>query len=225
MITLTELMLDELANDLVKKADQAFADHHRRFILGIAGIGGAGKSTLAEELHSRIDSLTRSVPRFSCVLPLDGFHLTNDRLDELGLRSRKGAPETFDANGYLSLLRDVRSTPSSITRYPVYSRQFHEPLHHDDDTYAALSTTRLIITEGNYLLLDAPPWSALAEVLDECWLLHTAVSKAGEWIIKRHLRGGRSREDVLQHYERVDLKNAQLVHEKMRRPDRVLRWA
>jgi pantothenate kinase len=218
-------MLDELANDLVRKADRTFADHRRRFILGIAGIGGSGKSTLAEKLQARIDSLTASVPRFACVLPLDGFHFTNDRLDDLGLRDRKGAPETFDAEKYIRLLHCLRSTPAAITRYPVYSRQLHEPVYRDDDTYAALSTTRLIITEGNYLLLDAPPWNALAEVLDECWLLHTAISRAKEWIIERHRRGGRSSEDALRHYERVDLKNAQLVSEKMRKPDRVLRWA
>jgi pantothenate kinase len=193
-----------------------------RYLLGIAGIGGAGKSTLAARLLAAVE---QAAPGMARLVPMDGFHLANAVLDAWGLRPYKGAPQTFDAAGYIDLLRRLRDADALSMPFPVYDRALHEPMLRPGDPASTVDASiRLIITEGNYLLLDQPPWSQLADVLDECWLLETDAVTARQWIIGRHVRGGRSAEDAEAHYERTDLPNANLVMSCQRQPTRRVRW-
>jgi pantothenate kinase len=153
------------------------------------------------------------------LVPLDGFHLPNRELIARGLRDRKGAPGTFDIEAYLDLLRAVRRIqPADAIRFPIYDRTAHEPVWGDGPDSRVTATQTIVVTEGNYLLLDRPPWSALAEVLDECWWVETPVDVARDRLLARHQRGGRSADDALAHYQRTDLPNTRLVLECSRKP-------
>ena len=210
--------IGELAHHVLSKSKIASAAG-RRFILGIAGIPGSGKSTFASKLAVAAEGLAPGATR---VMPMDGFHLSNQRLDELGLRLAKGSPATFDVAGYLDLLRRAKHVSDEKIQVPIYDRALHEPVLPRDEAHAITPMTQLIITEGNYLLLDEDPWRGLADVLFECWGLNTPVEQARQWIIARHVRGGREIDDAMQHYGRTDLPNTKLILAKRRTPDRVL---
>lgn len=188
----------------------------RRVVVGIAGIPGSGKSTLARQV---VDALNQRSSSGSAVLvPMDGFHFTNRRLDELGLRDRKGSPPTFDAAGYVELLSRARDERVS-TFFPIYDRALHEPVLREAPEQRIGVGHRFIVTEGNYLLLDQPPWNVLAGVLDECWFVHVPIELAEQWILARHVRGGRTPADARAHYLRNDLPNSQLIQSHSRPPD------
>ncbi len=209
--------LAKLARFLV---DEASMDLMRRTLIGIAGVPGAGKSTFAQKLWERVEELD---PGLAVILPMDGFHLTSRRLKQAGLLESKGSPDTFDATAYIELLRRARDASVSLV-FPIYDRAKHEPVLRDEPIQRIGPATRLVITEGNYLLVDEAPWSELADVLTETWLLDTPVQKARRWILDRHEKGGRSPEQAADHYNRVDLPNAQYIMEMMREPDRRFRW-
>jgi len=216
---LDDQTLSLLVASLIRSATATTSTRH---VIGIAGIGGSGKSTFASNLLTRIRQALPDQPDFARLIPIDGFHLRNQTLDALNLRDRKGSPPTFDATAYLALLRRCRTDFSQAIPFPIYDRSLHEPVLPGDGEHTITPATRLIITEGNYLLLDEQPWSELADVLDECWLLDTPIEQAKEWILARHQRGRRTAEDALIHYERTDLPNAELVLGSMRTPNR--RW-
>jgi pantothenate kinase len=205
---------DDLVHRLLAKAKRAT---NARYVLGIAGIPGSGKSTLAGQLVARLNE--HGCDGGAALVPMDGFHLTNARLDQLDLRQRKGAPETFDVHRYVELLSMARREPAASMYFPVYDRSLHEPVLRETDSQRIDADTRIILTEGNYLLLDIDPWRRLADVLDECWLLDTSIEQARSWIIARHVRGGRPAEHAQAHYEAVDLPNSRLILRHMRSPD------
>ncbi|MEX2215283.1 MAG: hypothetical protein WD768_14215 [Phycisphaeraceae bacterium] len=232
---LTDKAIAALAAEVAGQAREAFAQG-RRYILGIAGIPGSGKSTFAQQLAAAVE---RTAPGITRVIPMDGFHLSNQRLDELGLRSLKGSPATFDVAAFIALLASVKEPPKpdgearravgvsspQVIPFPIYDRALHEPVLSRDSSHAITPSTQLIITEGNYLLLDELPWSQLTGVLDACWWLDTPLDQARQWILSRHIRGGREIDSAVQHYGRTDLPNAKLVLSKMRKPDRGLKRA
>lgn len=103
--------------------------------------------------------------------------------------------------------------------FPVYDRALHEPALHEVPRQRIFPQTQIILTEGNYLLLDADPWRHLADVLDECWWVDTPVDQARQWIVDRHIRGGKSPEQAAQHYAKVDWPNTQLILNHRRAAD------
>ncbi len=131
-----------------------------RRILGLAGPPGAGKSALAARL-------ARRAGRAAVVVPMDGFHLADAELIRLGRLGRKGAPDTFDAAGYLALLGRIRSAEPGVTVYaPAFGRRLEQPVA---GSIPVRPDARLVITEGNYLLFDEPPWTMVRGLLDEVW--------------------------------------------------------
>jgi len=184
----------------------------RRVVIGLAGIAGSGKSTLAARLADAIGG--------AVALGLDGFHLPNATLRALGRYGRKGAPDTYDAPGFVALLRLYRD-PAAVGPYPVYDRDnTHEPILAPDVIDASV---RVLIAEGQFLLLDQKPWDELGDVLDETWFLDTPLETARRWILARHTATGRTPQQAEVKYAN-DLRHSRLVLASSRPADAVLRW-
>lgn len=182
----------------------------RRRLLGIAGAPGAGKSVLAA-------SLAGLGPEVA-VVGMDGWHLANSTLDRLGRRERKGAPDTFDAAGYVAFLRRVRSRESTVWA-PEYRRSVEEAIGGATEVGPGVA---LLVTEGNYLLLDAPPWDGVRPLLDETWFVAPDEALRRERLIARHERHGRSHAEAVARADGSDAANAALVAATGDRADRVV---
>lgn len=211
-VTLTDEAIDALARELCRWGREAGG---RRPIVGIAGVPGAGKSTFAERLLARTAGE-------AALVPMDGFHWPNDRLREWGLLERKGAPETFDAHGYIATLERFADA-SQRGPFPIYDRARHEPVVPAESPHLVTDRTRVVLTEGNYLLLDEPPWRALARLLDETWWLATPLPRARRWMMQRHRAVGRTQAEAERRWV-YDARNAARVVDHQRTPDRVLAW-
>jgi pantothenate kinase len=163
----------------------------RRALLGLAGAPGAGKSTLARRLVAGVEE--RVGAGTAAYVPMDGFHLANTQLDRLGLRGRKGAPETFDVHGYVHLLRRLRAE----REHPLYAPDFDRRL--DEPVAAAImvpGSVRLVVTEGNYLADDGPGWVEVRDLLDEMWYIDTPGRQRERRLLHRHVRGGRTEDEA-----------------------------
>jgi pantothenate kinase len=145
---------------------------------------------------------------FAVVAPLDGFHLSNQELEARGLRAVKGAPETFDAEGFLRLLQHVRSEPDETILWPDFNRALEETV---PEAIAITPETKLVITEGNYLLLDRPWWREVRPLLDDVWYVDAPREVLRRRLLKRQLAGGRAEEDAVRHVDESDLPNADQV--------------
>lgn len=199
---------------MAEAIDRAIALSARdRVLLGITGCPGAGKSTLA-------DAVTAVVPS-SAVLPMDGYHLLNDELVRLGRRDRKGAPDTFDVDGYVTLLDRVRhQNDGEVLTAPRYDRAASAPVA---EAITVGSDIALVITEGNYLLLDQPPWSAVRPLLDEVWFVEVDEAARIARLIARHVEFGKSPEEASEWVMRSDEANAALIAATRGRADLVVR--
>lgn len=210
-----------LTDDAIKQTAQSWlsgsANLHHRQIIGVAGIAASGKSTLAGRLA---DVANRKLPGIAAFIPMDGFHLSNAELNARGWKPRKGAAFTYDARAYVDLLRRYRD-PAAVGGYPVYCREAHEPI---PSTQQVTADTRIIVTEGQYLLRPDPPWSELGEVLDECWWLDVFPEVARRWLMKRDTSVGRSPEEAEAKYQKNDRLNTEFVLAARREPDRIARW-
>ncbi|MER8187663.1 nucleoside/nucleotide kinase family protein [Kitasatospora sp. NPDC094015] len=191
-----------------------------RILLGLAGPPAAGKSTVAGRLVEEV--VRREGPESAAYLPLDGFHLSNTQLDRLGLRDRKGAPETFDAWGYLALLGRVTADRFRDVYAPDFDRELDEPVA---ARHVIRPHTRLVVTEGNYLAAPADPWPAARRLLAELWFVEADDTTRAERLLHRHRAGGRSREDALARIAANDHPNGEYVKAARADCDWVLRAA
>ena len=185
----------------------------QRKILGIAAAPGAGKSTLAQGLRQAFGSAVQ-------VLPMDGFHLANSELQRLGRAGRKGAPDTFDAEGYVHLLHRLRQQQAGQTIYaPDFRREIEEAVA---GAIALEASTPLIVTEGNYLLLQDGAWQQVRTALDEAWYLELEPALRQQRLLARHMQFGRSKEAALQWIAHTDEPNAQRIEGTRTRADWIL---
>jgi pantothenate kinase len=183
-----------------------------RTVLGICGAPGAGKSTLANLLADRLGPPV-------VVVPMDGFHLHDDELARLGRLDRKGAPDTFDVDGYVAMLRRIEAEPDRTVYAPSFDRGRELSLA---GAIAVRPHHRLVVTEGNYLLLDTPDWREARGLLAECWFVQGDDELRRERLIDRHVRHGRSRDAATEWVMRSDETNARLVATTRRRADLVI---
>jgi pantothenate kinase len=200
--------------ELVARA-QALADAGPRQLLGIAGPPGAGKSTLAELVVAGVGPAARLVP-------MDGFHLAQAELVRLGRAARKGAPDTFDGNGYASLLRRLRRLEPTSVWAPEFRRDIEEPVA---GAIEVPPEVRLVVTEGNYLLLPEEPWSEVRTLLHEVWFLDLDGDLRRRRLIARHEAYGRSPEQARAWALGSDEINATRVARTADRADLVVRLA
>ncbi|WP_399945391.1 nucleoside/nucleotide kinase family protein [Streptomyces sp. BBFR25] len=178
----------------------------RRAILGIAGSPGAGKSTLAEHL---VRELNGTGEPWVAHVPMDGFHLADAELERLGRRDRKGAPDTFDAAGYAALLDRLRAERDGDVVYaPGFERVLEQPLA---GAVPVPPSARLVVTEGNYLLLESGAWARVRSRLDEVWFCGVEESERVRRLVARHERFGKSRADAYAWARGPDQRNADLV--------------
>ncbi len=186
-----------------------------RVLLGLVGPPGAGKSTLAAALQGAFADESQ-------VVPMDGFHLANVELQRLGRTGRKGAPDTFDAAGYAALLQRLRiQRGDEIVYAPEFRRELEEPVA---GSIAVLPQTRLVIAEGNYLLLDDGPWAGVAALLDEVWYVDVDDSLRTERLTRRHEQFGRSPQDAEDWVRGTDEPNARLIEATRPRASWVFSW-
>jgi pantothenate kinase len=189
-------MSARLAGTLAERARTLIVGGERR-LLGITGAPAAGKSTLA-------GSLVAALAPHAVLVPLDGFHLAAAQLRRLGSLDRKGAPDTFDAAGYLALLRRLRDRTEDIVYAPEFRREIEEPIA---GAIAVARDVPLVITEGNYLL----HWEDVRELLDEVWFVDLDEPTRLSRLIERHMAYGRTRAEAEQRAYGSDQRNAEVI--------------
>lgn len=184
------------------------ANGHGRFIVAIAGPPGSGKSTLADNLCREIDALGSDR---TALVAMDGFHLDNAILDRRGLRARKGAPDTFDVAGYLAALRRLRDAPEEEIVVPVFDRAMDlaragaQVVHRDRS---------IVVTEGNYLLIDSEPWSAARSFFDLSVFVDVDDAVLEARLIRRWLDLGHDMDAARKRALGNDLPNARFVKDR-----------
>ena len=197
--------------ELVARAGALAAVGSRR-ILGITGAPGAGKSTVAQAIA---DALGGRAARVG----MDAFHLANSVLAAHGSRDRKGAPDTFDPWGYANLLRRLKTNNEPVIYAPVFDRSLEESI---GSAVPVARDVPLIITEGNYLLLDADGWRESREQIDEVWFLDISDGERQPRLVRRHEAFGKSPEEAEAWALGSDQRNADVVASTRERADLII---
>jgi pantothenate kinase len=186
---------------------RATGDH--RYLFGIVGPPGSGKSTFAARLGHEIGAP---------VVAMDGFHLPNDVLRARGLLAVKGAPETFDAPAFLDMVRRIRVSTGTV-RCPAFDRTIDAPVA---DRVRVDPDDAVVVVEGNYLLLDRPTWASLVGLFDSIAYLDVPGDVRRARLIERHVEFGRDRADAIEFVDRSDEANAELVEASRFRADLIV---
>lgn len=208
----------ELSVDAAVERAVALAAGPGRAVLGIAGAPGAGKSTLARRIVVAVDAAHG--PGTAVQVPMDGFHLANAALDALGRHDRKGAIDTFDAAGYVALVRRLVVADDDVVWAPDFDRRVDEPVA---GSIAVPRSTRLVVSEGNYLLDTDAPWSALPGLFTETWACVVDDRVRVDRLVGRHVRHGRDHEAARTWALEVDGVNAARVAATVTRASRTVR--
>ena len=187
----------QIYNDLLN------VDHkNERILVGISGAPGSGKSTLSRALSCKINKSKH----VAAVIPMDGYHLDDSLLEDVGLLKQKGAPETFDFVGFKHLLLRVKNEDEVV--YPVFDREREISIA---GTGLIKKNIRIVIVEGNYLLFDEKPWSCLSELWDYSVFLDLELSVLERRLVDRWIDHGFSRAEAQQKAVGNDIQNAKRV--------------
>ena len=184
-----------------------------RVLIGIIGKPGAGKSTLSKFLLAKLPK------EFVTVVPMDGYHLSNKVLKDLKRADRKGAPDTFDVAGFISLVKRIRSEQTQNIYYPIFDRAIEESIAAQG---VVTSATKVVIVEGNYLLHDDGGWEVCNDLLDESWMVDVDDDKRISRLISRHIAYGKDPEAAKAWAKGTDEVNAKLIERGRTRADFVV---
>jgi pantothenate kinase len=183
----------------------------QRFLLGLAGEPGAGKSTVAAQLAAALGSE-------AVVVPFDGFHLASVLLGEDAAK-RRGAIDTFDLGGFRALVHRLRQAAEPVVYAPAYVREIEDPVA---AAIAVPGSTRIVIVEGNYLLSDHPDLSAARALLDQVWYIETDADTRRRRLVERHIRFGKTPEAAVVWAAGSDEVNAAAIRATRERADLVV---
>ena len=184
-----------------------------RVLIGIIGKPGAGKSTLSKFLMAKLPK------EFVTVVPMDGYHLSNKVLKDLKRADRKGAPDTFDVAGFISLVKRIRTEQTQNIYYPIFDRAIEESIAAQG---VVTSVTKVVIIEGNYLLHDDGGWEVCNDLLDESWMVDVDDDKRISRLISRHIAYGKDPEAAKAWAKGTDEVNAKLIERGRNRADFVV---
>jgi pantothenate kinase len=198
-----------VTGDILLDRARRLAGTGERRLLGIAGEPGSGKSTLAAWLVEALDGAAVGVP-------MDGFHLAQAELERLGRADRKGAPDTFDAGGYAALLRRLRVADEDVVYAPEFHRTLEEPVA---GSIAIPRDVPLVVTEGNYLLVDDARWAPVRGLLDQVWFLDVDPEVRRARLVARHAAHGRTETEARRWAYGSDERNAATVRQTAGRAD------
>ena len=189
---------------------------HRRIAIGIAGGPGSGKSTLAAEL---VTMLNATHPGSAALVPMDGFHMKHAKLEAMGQVDYKGAPHTFEGAEFVNFLHHLKAATTPVSG-PGYSRKIEDTV---DDAFTVQPEVRILIVEGNYLLLTEGPWAGVKPLLDYAVFIDVPRDLVRARLLKRHGEEGLFTEERNRaHIERNDLPNYDLVAGSAERADLVI---
>ncbi|WP_392543531.1 nucleoside/nucleotide kinase family protein [Oryzobacter telluris] len=200
--------LDDLHRDAA-----ALATGERRVVLGIVGAPASGKSTVAEALVERLGE-------GAVLVPMDGYHLAHSELERIGRVERKGAPDTFDADGFVSLVRRIRADDGTTVYAPQFRREIEDAIA---GAVPVGPEARFVVVEGNYLLHDDGAWADVLGLLDACWFIDVDDDLRIARLVDRHVRYGRSPDEARERALGSDQRNAELIAGTAARATRVLR--
>lgn len=190
---------------------EALLAREPRVILGVTGPPGAGKTRLAEEIAASFDDAVH--------VPMDGFHLADAELRRLGRLNRKGAIDTFDCFGYMALIERIRRRPKQVIYAPAFDRDIEQPIA---GSIPVPPSTRLVVTEGNYLLDQDAPWPAIAARLDEVWYIDVPREERRRRLVARHVKFGKTPDEAEAWVRAVDEANAGRVEKRRPHADFVV---
>lgn len=188
--------------DQVVERARSFIGSNKRVVIGVAGKPGAGKSTLTAQLIQNLP------PQQCALVPMDGYHLSNKQLQRINLLDRKGAHNTFDVDGFVNLLERIVKNPEKDIYYPIFYREIEESYNADG---VVLANTKIVITEGNYLLFNQFSWERVRAQLDEIWYLKIDDDLRRERLISRNQFHGKNFEESYKRVHGSDEINAQVV--------------
>ncbi len=189
---------------------------HHRVAVGLAGGPGTGKSTLAAELVTMLNAVH---PGSSALVPMDGFHMKHAKLEAMGQTGYKGAPHTFEGAEFVNFLHRLKSATSAVSG-PGYSRKIEDTV---DDAFTIQPEVRVLVVEGNYLLLTDGPWAGVKALLDYSVFIDVPRELVKARLLKRHGEEGLFTEERNRaHTERNDLPNYDLVSLSQDRADVVI---
>lgn len=200
-----KLTPEAAAEEIAQRALTVAAEMQQRILVGIVGGPGAGKSTLAADvigiLNARIDGSAARVP-------MDGFHMMQAKLEAEELTAFKGAPHTFEAESFVQLLKTLKAAKMPVS-IPGYSRKIEDVV---PNAFTIAGNVPILVVEGNYLLLDTPPWDEIEELLDLSFFLHVSEDVTRARLLRRHAEHGRFTPDWIErHVEKVDMVNYEVV--------------
>jgi pantothenate kinase len=207
-------MSKEISNEEAKAIVVERAAASTRTIIGIIGKPGGGKSTLSKYLRKGMD------PSLVSVVPMDGFHLSNKVLKELGKSDRKGAQDTFDVKGFTTLIERIKLDSADPIYYPIFDRSIEESIAAQGVVYPS---TRVVIVEGNYLMHDKDGWQEISSLLDQSWYAFLDEDLRISRLISRHIAFGKDPESAKAWAKGSDQVNAELIETGVGRCDFLIR--